>query len=480
MTVTRHTNREISHFRRDYRIAGKLRSGGMGRVYLAIMEGPLNTQQKVVMKLPLNIRDGFKYRRDFENEARVMAQLNHPNIIRSIDWTQLDGAPCMVTEYIEGFELRDIIRVYNSMNQRIPLNVVVQIMLQVCEAMQYVHTAKAMDGSPLHIVHRDIDASNIMIADDGYVKIIDFGIAKNTMQDVITRPGVYKGKIANLPPDVFIHSRADHRADIFSLGIMMYEMLTGKRPRQFEEVDSITRIVEVIKTREIPGPSDSDSRIPDVFDHIVLKATRLNREERYRSAAEMFNDLRAISRTYASGPAHMPVRKWMMQDLASLRERRDAKLRNAVENAVSTPIFSKSAGSGIRRYNQAWKWQNTLRNQLVVMKLYLKQWLPARAIRTMARGAALVSVFAATVAITLLISIGQGPGRPQHPSSVQVRTETDEIRVDNRLSPVRSTSAMSDRVSDQKGISPEESDATRLQTVSATCQWTPHGSSCNR
>ncbi len=480
MTVKSNTSRAISHFQREYQIIGELRSGGMGRVYLAIMNGPLNTHQKVVLKLPRSLRDAARYQRDFENEARVMAQLNHPNIVRVIEWTEMNGgAPCMVCELIEGFELRDIIRLYRSNSQWIPLQIVAQIMLQACEAMQYVHTAKAIDGTPLHIVHRDIDASNIMVTDGGFVKVIDFGIARNVMHESVTEPGVYKGRMINMSPDVFLHSEVDHRADIFSMGILLYELLTGVRPRQFGATDSITRMIEIIRTLEIPRPSDIVPHVPDVFDRIVSKATRLNRENRYQSAAEMFNDLRTVSRTLAAGPSHMSVRKWVLNDLAVLRKERDDKVQKALASPSGIPNFAGERNNRVRRYPSATTWQVAVANHWAAMKRAFRQFGRGHRPHLALKAASLAVVFAAA-AITAFSTGVIGSHSPQKSPSVQVETVTEFIALDDqqnhRLSPLthrRQTKESADPGSGADAVNSPEDSALSLRDASSHTHHTP-------
>lgn len=465
MTVKSNANRAISHFQRDYQIIGKLRSGGMGRVYLAIMNGPLNTQQKVVLKLPLSLRDAARVKRDFENEARVMAQLNHPNIIRVIEWTEMNGAPCMVCELIEGFELRDIIRLYRSNSQWIPLQIVAQIMLQACEAMQYVHTAKAMDGTPLHIVHRDIDASNIMVTDGGFVKVIDFGIARNVMQESLTEPGVYKGRMINMSPDVFLYSEVDHRADIFSMGILLYELLTGVRPRQFGATDSITRMIENIRTQEIPRPSDAAPHVPDVFDRIVSRATQLNRENRYQSAAEMFNDLRAVSRTLAAGPSHMSVRKWVLNELAVLRKERDDRIQKALALPSGIPDFPGERGMRRRRHHSPARWQIALANHWDAMRRAFRQTLRGHRPHLALKAVSLAVVFAAAAVTTFSTGvIGAHPS--QKSTSVQVETVTEFIVLDDQQD--RSSSPVIPRRQTPASADPDSGDDVVNSPVDST------------
>ena len=371
---SRSSSHTLARFRPEYQIVGKLGVGGMGRVYLAIMEGPLKTKQQVVLKLPLSLRDAVKWRRDFENEARVMAQLNHPNIVRALEWTELNGLPCMVSEYIEGFELFEIIHYFRARRRRVPFHIVANLMLQTCEAVNYIHTAKTVDNTPLDIVHRDIDASNIMLSTNGYVKVIDFGVAKHAMQEEMTKPGVYKGKMINFPPDIFLSEKLDHRADIFALGILLFELLTGQRPRHFTASDSITDIVDTIKTAQIPKPSELSPGVPEAYDRIVARATALNRNERYSSAVEMFNDLQALSDQFVSGPNHMYIENWVKEELGPLLERRSRRLQALQISGSQDDLFPKTPRARVQSVNREWKKFSGLKNHVAAMKLRLRHW----------------------------------------------------------------------------------------------------------
>ncbi|MBN2716487.1 MAG: serine/threonine protein kinase [Deltaproteobacteria bacterium] len=358
----------------SYHIVGKLGAGGMGRVYLAILEGVLRTRRKVVLKLPLSLRDAVKWRKDFEAEARVMVHLNHPNIVRVLDWTELDGLPCMVSEYIDGFELHEVIKYFRGQGRCVPLRITAQLMMQTCQAIEYIHNARTIDHEPLNIVHRDIDASNIMLSQTGYVKVIDFGIAKHTMQEELTRPGMYKGKIVNFPPDIFLPDKVDQRADIFGLGILLYELLTARRPRHFTATETISEIINRIKTVPIPAPSHVVPGIPKSFDAIVAKATALNRDERYSTAKEMYDDLQALSREFSSGPDHMYMENWIQTDLAPLTERRARQIAALQQGGADNSFLPELAGIRVHTDSQKGKRKRNWENRIAAMRLRLKLW----------------------------------------------------------------------------------------------------------
>ena len=373
MSLTHATAPPLTRSGSTYQIIGKLGAGGMGRVYLATRKDSQKNLRQVVLKLPLSVRDAVKWRRDFEAEGRIHAQLNHPNIARALEWTEFDGLPCMVSEYVDGFELLEIIRYFRQQRQRVPFHITARIMMQTCQAVHYMHQAKTVDHVPLNIIHRDIDTSNIMLARNGYVKLIDFGVAKHAMQEEKTRPGIYKGKIINFPPDIFMPEKVDHRADIFGLGILLFELLTARRPRHFDTSLSIEEIVRKIKTDPIPVPSEVSGKIPKAFDFIVAKATALNREHRYHSAKEMYDDLRAISKKFQAAPSHLCIEAWMTKELTPLYDRRERRFAALKRSNPLTSISKDTMSSLVSGGPLFGKQIRHFQNHLAALSLRVRQ-----------------------------------------------------------------------------------------------------------
>ena len=248
-----------------YRILEKLGQGGMGIVYLA---EDLNLERKVAIKfLPKYISENTEERQRFKIEAKAAAKLNHLNIatIHSIEET--DNELFIVMEYIKGIELSDKIKA-----GIIPENEAVKIATQIADGLEAAHN----EG----IIHRDIKSSNIMITDSGIVKVMDFGLAKVKGTSKLTKMGSTVGTIAYMSPEQSRSDEVDNRTDLWSLGVVLYEMLTGKVPFRGDYDQAI--IYSILN--EEPQTAEE---IEKGIRQIINKSLKKNREERYNTAGEM-------------------------------------------------------------------------------------------------------------------------------------------------------------------------------------------------
>lgn len=263
----------------QYEIERLIGAGGMGEVWLAADE---RLKRRVALKILSGVQAPERLAR-FEQEAFAVSALNHPNIITIFDIGESDGAQFIATEYINGKTLREMLR-----EKPLSVTEAVEIALQVCTALEAAHEAG--------IIHRDIKPENIMVRSDRIVKVLDFGLARfseknnsNPHAKYITKPGVVMGTVAYMSPEQARAQTADERTDIFSLGIVLFEMLTGRQPFSgANDIDTLAAILE----RE---PAELDVNLPDSLREIVYRALRKNPAERY-SAVEMAQRLRAVKR----------------------------------------------------------------------------------------------------------------------------------------------------------------------------------------
>jgi eukaryotic-like serine/threonine-protein kinase len=277
-----------------YKIQTALGSGGMGEVYLS-EDTKLN--RKVALKLlPPHFTINPDRVRRFEREARAASALNHPNIVTIYEIGQSDSAHFIATEFVEGKTLRQLIN-----EKPFTLNETLNVSLQVAEALSGAHAAG--------IVHRDIKPENIMIRRDGYVKILDFGLAKLTEQQtnesdletptlLQTNPGLVMGTAGYMSPEQARGQKVDARSDIFSLGVVLYEMITGRAP--FEGDSQSDVIAAILKTE----PSPLGKYLPEApreLERIVTKALRKDREERYQVVKDLLLDLKSLKREFDPG-----------------------------------------------------------------------------------------------------------------------------------------------------------------------------------
>jgi serine/threonine protein kinase/Tfp pilus assembly protein PilF len=266
---------EIGH----YQIISLLGAGGMGEVWLA---EDVRLKRRIALKLISDIHKNDSLLR-FEQEAEAASALNHPNIITIFDIGQSAGFQFIATEYINGKTLRRLIR------EKSPtVKESVEIAAQICAALVAAHSAG--------IIHRDIKPENIMVREDGLVKVLDFGLArfsaKNTSNPdakFITKPGMIMGTVTYMSPEQARALPVDERTDIFSLGIVLHEMLTGKQP--FEGANEIEVLAAILER----PPRELDAKLPDAVKNIVAKALNKNHLER-PTAEEMLNELRSVQR----------------------------------------------------------------------------------------------------------------------------------------------------------------------------------------
>jgi serine/threonine protein kinase len=271
-----------------YKVIGHIGKGGMGEVYLA--QDP-RLGRRVALKLLRRefAKDEDRLRR-FQQEAHAASALNHPNIITVYEIEQVDSLYYMATEYVEGETLRQ--RMLSAMK----LREVLDVAIQVASALSVAHQA--------HIVHRDIKPENIMVRPDGYVKVLDFGLAKlaeakpgdttaPTLPKVETGPGVVMGTVSYMSPEQARGLSADARTDIWSLGVVLYEMVAGRQPFQAETASDVMALI--LQKEPLPL-ARSSPEVPVELERIVRKALSKDKEERYQTAKDLLIDLRNLRR----------------------------------------------------------------------------------------------------------------------------------------------------------------------------------------
>jgi serine/threonine-protein kinase len=211
-----------------YRVLGALGQGGMADVFLAVADGPEGFRKLCVVKLlKEELLDDADFRAMFLDEARLAARLNHPNIVQTFEVDESDGRLLLAMEFVEGQPLTRVIR--NAEPERFPLSAAVRILCDVLEALDYAHNLADYDGSVLGIVHRDVTPHNVLIGYEGRVKLVDFGIAKSAAAVQATQAGVVKGKVGYMAPEQATGGDVDGRADIFSVGVILWELIAQRR-----------------------------------------------------------------------------------------------------------------------------------------------------------------------------------------------------------------------------------------------------------
>lgn len=267
-----------------YLLVGEIALGGMAELFLAVHKGLEGFIKVVVIKRVLpQFNDHHEFVRMFIDEARLAARLEHPNIVRTYEFGEFEGLYFTAMEYLPGEDLCKVLNRLSVSRQVIPIHVATGIATQLCVGLHFAHQFTDIDGRPLNLVHRDINPANVVVTYGGEVKIIDFGVAKsNANRQTVT--GTIKGKVAYMPPEQVLGRSVDHRADIFSAGVVLWEMLTG-RPLFLRDNEAAT--LYAIMNGPVPPPSKFRRDIPPELDEIVLRALARSPADRYRSAEDM-------------------------------------------------------------------------------------------------------------------------------------------------------------------------------------------------
>lgn len=279
-----------------YTLLRRMATGGMAEIYLALQRSVAGFEKLIVIKriLPAMNQDrGFIDM--LLHEARVAATLSHPNIVQTIDVGQVDGTYFIALEHIHGEDLRSIVRQMKKKGvTEFPVEHAIGIILGMCAGLSYAHEKRDLDGTALNIVHRDISPQNVLVGFAGDVKIVDFGVAKSgTQTQENTKSGQLKGKVPYMSPEQARGEEIDWRSDIFAIGVMLFELTTGKRLfKGATEYETLKLIIE----RDYPRPSWVAQNYPPGLEAIVMRALEKDRSARYQSAREMQADLEAFVR----------------------------------------------------------------------------------------------------------------------------------------------------------------------------------------
>jgi tRNA A-37 threonylcarbamoyl transferase component Bud32 len=275
-----------------YTLIKKIGQGGMAEMFLAEYAREDGFRRKVALKkvLPHLIENRY-YIKMFIREARLAALLRHPNIVQITDFGNVQNAYFIAMEYIEGMNLSEIME---KLKKELPMGLCIFIGTKISIGLQYSHSKlDEKSREPLNIVHRDISPHNIMVSFDGEVKIADFGIAKTESEPSLTKTGVIKGKLQYMPPEQVLGQELDCRADIYAMGVVLYEILSGDRI--FQSKGDIAAIQSILKA-EIPQLKDIRPGTPENLNRIVMKCLEKDKEKRYQTAREVLRDLLRLKR----------------------------------------------------------------------------------------------------------------------------------------------------------------------------------------
>jgi serine/threonine-protein kinase len=307
-----------------YQPFATLGRGGMADVFLTVARGPMGFNKLAVVKrLRQALAEEVGFRTMFLDEARLAARLNHPNVVHTYEVGEHNGAYFIAMEYLEGQPLNKIIKEASKRRETLPQPICARVVADALSGLHFAHELRDYDGRPLTVIHRDVSPHNIFVTYDGHTKMVDFGIAKAALSSQETEVGVLKGKVAYMSPEQAAAGPIDCRADIFPMGIVLWEMLTGKRLMSGE---TAAQTLHRLMNMDIPRVSSVLRDVDPMLDEIVATALQKDANMRYQTAAQMRDALEAfIVRT------GRPARQ---DDVSGMMTRLFGRVRDEVQRQV--------------------------------------------------------------------------------------------------------------------------------------------------
>ena len=274
-----------------YILLKRVATGGMAELFLAKKRGVEGFEKTLAIKRILpHLSDNQEFITMFIDEAKVAARLTHPNIVQIFDMGRIDGDYYIAMEYVPGKDLRAILRRAQELQRPVPIEIAVIVAIHLCAALDYAHRARDDQGHPLRIVHRDVSPPNVLISYDGDIKLTDFGVAKAAVKVHVTLSGALKGKVLYMAPEQANLQPVDARSDIYSLGVVLYEMLAGRNPF-YERGDTELTVLEKVRQGRVPPIRTFRPDVPEALVQVLEKALQPDPARRYASARELQQDL---------------------------------------------------------------------------------------------------------------------------------------------------------------------------------------------
>ena len=316
-----------------YRLGRQIGSGGMAQVFIARQVGPEGFEKKVVLKrmLPELCRDP-RFVEMFIAEARLAARLSHPNIVQVFDFGTVGDRYYIAMELVRGWDLSAVLRVSKQLGETVPLPIACRIVSDLCAALAAAHRRVDEDGNPLAIVHRDVSPQNVLLSASGVTKLTDFGIAKATGSIELTGPGMVRGKMSYMAPEQLRGRELDGRADLWALGVVFFQILTGASPFEREtQAESINAVLE----GEIPDVRTLRPDAPESVTAILRRTLERELHGRWQDAQELRHAVETVLVELGSGAvSDERVAQW----LGGLFSRADAAGNIEVPRAVSLTL----------------------------------------------------------------------------------------------------------------------------------------------
>ena len=294
-----------------YQVLRKIATGGMAELFLARQVGLDGFEKVVAIKRILaHLAHDQEFVQMFQDEARIVAKLHHPNIVQIYDLGKSDDTYFIAMEYIAGRNLSSVAKKARAKGVALPPTHIAQCISQACEGLYYAHTRHDINGKPLQIVHRDVSPQNIIVSFSGAVKLVDFGIAKAATKIAHTRAGVLKGKYAYMSPEQIRGQATDCRSDLFAVGIVLYELLCGQRP--FEKENSIQTLKSIVQDEAV-SCQQLNPAIPDPLAQIIERCLSKTPDERFQTAQEIQLALEDFVSTSPQRINNLVIGQWITE-----------------------------------------------------------------------------------------------------------------------------------------------------------------------
>ena len=329
-----------------YLILGRIAVGGMAELYQAKITSVEGFEKLVAIKKILPHLTQEKNLVDmFIDEAKLAAMLTHQNVVQIYDLGSLEGAYYIAMEYIRGKDLRTILNKSDEKEQPLPPEYAIHITCRICAGLDYSHNLKDFQGNPLKLIHRDISPQNILVTYEGGVKIVDFGIVKAARRSSDTKVGLIKGKVPYMSPEQAAAKKIDHRSDIFSTGILLYEMVTGKRMFEGSELE----VLDLVRNAEFQPPESLVPDLPPMLYDVLHRSLSKDPDQRYQTCADMLVEMEECLSTFVARPSAEALSHYMK----SLFEKEIAAEASALQEAdTQVPSIQKEPDSEERTKTQ--------------------------------------------------------------------------------------------------------------------------------
>ncbi len=312
-----------------YEILALLALGGTAEIYLARIDGTNGFEKYVVVKcLHDHLADDPEFVKMFLDEARMAAMLDHSNIVQTLELGEHEGRYYMVMEFLAGLSLAMMVRRASERvsGGKLPVPLILNIAAQAAAGLHYAHE-RQQSGKPLNMVHRDISPQNLVVGFEGVVKVVDFGIARAEYRETKTKAGTIKGKFAYMSPEQCIATNVDRRTDVFALGVIVHELLTGRR---LFKRNSPYETYQAVIDCAVPPPSQNNVELDPAIDSIVMKAVAKDKDQRYATAEAFGDALQGYLHHRGKGSGPGEIGRWFEQHFQQEIEEHGERMRELI------------------------------------------------------------------------------------------------------------------------------------------------------